>query len=159
MTAGDDDVELARRVVAAMADEDLQTAQGLLDPAVEWESIGGLEPGTARGTDTVVRSFLDYRRTWARFDVEGEAIVVAGRRLLVLLRETGRGAGSGAEASLASAVILTVSDGRIVHIASYVDHARALAELGASGADPAALERGAVYDLRDGVPLRLPAHG
>lgn len=152
-------VEVVQRVVAAMVAGDPEEVLPLIDPAVEREAIGGMEPGVDRGVEQIVAGFGDYRRMWTRFEVEVEVIVVAGERVLALLRETGEGAGSGIEASLRSAVIFSIDAGRIGRIASYVDQARALADLGGLDVDPVTLERGAVYDLRDGAPVRRPPPG
>ncbi len=47
-------VEVVQRVVAAMVAGDPEEVLPLIDPAVEREAIGGMEPGVDRGVEQIV---------------------------------------------------------------------------------------------------------
>ena len=149
----DGPLELARQLFENLGDP--EAAEGFLDPAIEWYgSVGGLEPGLARGRDEVLRSFDDYRGTWGDLHFDTRAFVLDGDRVLALVTEHARGIGSGVEVEQGTAILITTKDGMITNIVSYLDLPRAYADFGIDPAVVAALEPGAVYELSEGRAVK-----
>ncbi len=160
----DDDLEtitVARRVLAAMQRGYGETeADELLEPGVDWySSVGGLEPRLAEGREAVQAAFEAYRDSWARLGFEEEAAIAAGDRVLLLVRESAEGLGSGLSVEQASAGLMTLRGGRVAHVVTYLDRARALADLGVPEQEAASIEPGGAYALRAGKLVKLPAPG
>jgi ketosteroid isomerase-like protein len=154
-------IDVARRVLAAMQQGYGESeAEELLAPDVDWyASVGGLEPSLAEGRDAVQAAFERYRDSWARLAFDEEAAIAAGDRVLMLVRESAKGLGSGLTVEQASAGIMTLREGRIAHVVTYLDPARALADLGVPEAQRGAIEPGGTYALREGKLVTLPAPG
>ena len=103
-----------------------------LDPEVEFEEDPSFpEAGVYRGRSEVLRYFKNFIAEFEQFVFEVEDVKVAGEDgVLLCLRETGRGKGSGAEFDFQSAWLFTVRDGRVVRIRAYLDQAEALEAAG-----------------------------
>jgi ketosteroid isomerase-like protein len=141
---------VARRVMGTLpADVDL--AADVLREDVEWYgSVGGLEPGLARGREAVRAAFEAYRANWQEHGFEEKAAVVSGERVLLLVREWARGRGSGVGVEHASAGIITVVEGEVAHVVTYLDVGRALADFGIPEPERAAVLGGGSWELRAG---------
>jgi ketosteroid isomerase-like protein len=103
-----------------------------LDPEVEFEEDPSFpEAGVYRGRSEVLRYFKNFTAEFEQFVFEVEDMkVVGGDGVLVCLRQTGRGKGSGAEFDFQSAWLFTVRDGGVVRIRAYLDQAEALEAAG-----------------------------
>ena len=154
-------ITVARRVLEAMQHGyDVAEADELLAPDVDWyASVGGLEPFLAEGRESVQQMFEAYRDSWAQLAFEEEAAVAAGNRVLILVRESAEGRGSGLTVEQASAGLMTLHEGRVAHVVTYIGRNRALADLGVPEEQRAAIEPGGAYELRDGELVTLPAPG
>jgi ketosteroid isomerase-like protein len=133
-------LEVVRALMGALRKADVEAATEHFAADATWlGSIGGLEPGMARGRDAVGRAFRDYLSTWRGLSFEGDDIRAAGDRVLVLIREHARGSGSGAPVEGRTAAIFRVEEGRITQVVSYMDRERAQADFEA-GIMPASLD-------------------
>jgi ketosteroid isomerase-like protein len=149
----DGPLELARLLMENL--DDAETAARILHPDIEWYgSVGGLEPGLARGREAVLTSFADYSGTWDGLRFEARSFVVDGDRVLALVTERARGMGSGVEVAEDTAILVTTEDGMIINIVSYLDLPRAYADFGIDPSAAGDLEPGAAYDLRQGRMVR-----
>ena len=103
-----------------------------LDPEVEFEEDPSFpEAGVYRGRSEVLRYFKNFIAEFEQFVFEVEDVKIAGEDgVLLCLRETGRGKGSGAEFDFQSAWLFTVRDDRVVRIRPYLDRAEALEAAG-----------------------------
>ena len=145
-------IDVARRVLDAMQrGYGPSEAEELLTPDVDWyASVGGLEPFLAEGREAVQEMFQAYRDSWAQLAFDEEAAVAAGDRVLMLVRESAEGRGSGLTVQQMSAGLMTLQDGRVAHVVTYLDPARALQDLGVPEEQRGAVEPGSTYELRDG---------
>jgi ketosteroid isomerase-like protein len=151
-------IDAARRVLDAMRTGEVSAANDAMHADVEWYgSVGGLEPGLARGREQVRAAFEAYRAAWARLSFDEEAVIVSGDQVLMLVRESAQGMGSGAEVRQASAGLMTVREGRVAHVVTYVDRGRALSDLGVAEGEAAAIRPGRSYELVDGRLVELAA--
>jgi ketosteroid isomerase-like protein len=103
-----------------------------LDPEIEFEEDPSFpEAGVYRGRSEVLRYFKNFTAEFERFVFEVEDVKVAGQDgVLLCLRQTGQGKGSGAEFDIQSAWLFTVRDDRVVRIRSYLDQAEAIEAAG-----------------------------
>jgi ketosteroid isomerase-like protein len=132
----EENVEIVRRVYEIIADgfneETVRAAiaNGLVNPDAE------LDLRTAYSDGPVVRlatlsEFLDTQ-PWGRSTrFEPESFRAVGtERVLVFLRLRGIGTGSGVEVEAPIAHLVTLRDGQVVRLASYIDRRNALEAAG-----------------------------
>lgn len=147
---------LAKLLIAGARAGEVGATEGILHRDVEWyASVGGLEPSTVRGADNVRRAFDEYHRSWERHTFGEEAVVEAGDRVLLLVREIARGLGSGLDVEQGTAVLVTTVDGLITSIVTYLDLPRAFADFGITPEQAAAMQPGSAYELTDGRMTEL----
>ncbi len=95
--------------------------------------IAGL--GVYRGQDDV-RSFFEddwfQAFPFEEWEVVVEQLIDNGDQVIVMSRQRGRGATSGAAAELELAQICMLRDGKVVHVVTYLDRKKALAAVGLS---------------------------
>jgi ketosteroid isomerase-like protein len=124
---GSDNVELVRHGyedLARTGEIDL----ALIDPEVEWDNSGAIFDGAVYHGHEGVRAFFERsREMWdhQRFEPQ-EFIEGADDRVVVVqrIRSVGR---DGIETIARNAVVLTLREGRIVHMKSFQTKAEALA--------------------------------
>jgi ketosteroid isomerase-like protein len=76
-------------------------------------------------------AMVEWRGAWEEWELETERYVDAGAdRVLILWRERGRGKGSGVPIEQRGGNLLTIREGRIVHIRLYMDQQAALVAAG-----------------------------
>jgi len=133
----EENVEVVRRAYEALnrGGPEVVISEGLWSPELVWDfspsGIPGL--GVYSGFDEV-RKF--FEKDWfAAFPFEEWEVVVDelidnGDQVVAISRQRGRGGSSGVEAELEQAFIITVSDGEIVRIESYLDRDKALEAAG-----------------------------
>jgi ketosteroid isomerase-like protein len=136
MPEGDsDNVEVVRRAFEAYQKEDYDALIALADPELEMHgTIGGLTEGTVtRGIQNVRSSLTDDDDTWERVEVEAERMVEVGDKVVVLQKELRKGAASGIELEVHTAVVFEVRNGRFVRMTGYMDQDEALRSVSAEG--------------------------
>jgi ketosteroid isomerase-like protein len=130
-------VELSRRAFAAFnrGGVDACVSEGIWSPEIIWDATPSGIPGlgTYRG-QAEVRRFME--KDWFaafpfdEWEVVVEDMIDAGDQLVIICRQHGRGASSGAVAELELAQVSTMRDGQIVRIDNYLDRAKALEAAG-----------------------------
>lgn len=104
------------------------------DPEIDFEMVGGLTPGIWNGVAEMTEVWAGMLRAWEGLRaVPEEFRELDGDRVLVYLRNEGRGKGSGIELhgiSAKSANVFTVRGGKVTRLILYWDRARAIADLG-----------------------------
>jgi ketosteroid isomerase-like protein len=104
------------------------------DPEICFEMVGGLTPGIWNGVAEMTEVWAGMLRAWEGLRaVPEEFRELDGDRVLVYLRNEGRGKGSGIELhgiSAKSANVFTVRGGKVTRLILYWDRARAIADLG-----------------------------
>jgi ketosteroid isomerase-like protein len=101
-------------------------------PDIEFTMVGGPDPGSWRGVAAMSARWGDWLKAWEDFRAEPEDyIVVDSRRILALVRNSGRGRTSGLALEQRSvANLFEISDGRVARLTVHFDRDGALAELG-----------------------------
>lgn len=138
----DENVELVRRLYAALASEGSSreferrlTDEALgqfLDPQIEWLPVPDslLAVDSYRGFEGVRRFWGEFVSTWESYRVEPLSFDDAGDRVAVVVRIVGRTHELEVEDTRSS--LLTVRDGRVVRVRSFADAAGAREAAGLS---------------------------
>lgn len=102
------------------------------DPEIEFAFADGPEPGHWSGPHAMAEGYGRWLGGWKDFRAEPEElIVVDATRILVLVRNSGRGRLSGFEMEERSvANFFELRNKRVIRLVIYWDRQRALAELG-----------------------------
>src|SRR5262249_42741440 len=104
------------------------------DPEIEFEAIGGPEPGQAHGIPGMARAMRGFLTAWEGYRVEAEEYrQLDDERVLVLIHRSARGKTSGVElAQIGSkgAQLFHLRGGKVSRLVVYFDHQHALADLG-----------------------------
>jgi ketosteroid isomerase-like protein len=129
-----ENVEIVRRGYEAMRNRDLHAVLELTDPEFEGTfRILEVEGTTYRGHEGM-RRFAE--EVWSVFPDWNPEVVsvreVADNLLLLHVRGTGRGVGSGVELDLTAWQIFKVRDGRVLSMRGYRTEADALEAVGLS---------------------------
>jgi ketosteroid isomerase-like protein len=132
-------VDLVRSIYAAWERGDYDSAEWA-DPEIEFVIADGPSPGRWSGLAGMAQGWRTWLGAWEEFHQEADDHrMVDDERVLVFFRPTGRGKTSGldlAQMHAASAGLFHVRDGKVTKFVVYLDHERALADLGlAPGAD------------------------
>ena len=128
-----ENVRLVRKAFQAFLAGDQEKAAQLLDPDVEFRgTVGGLQEGqTAHGQAEIDETFeAEDLEAWEERRLEAEEFIDAGDEVVVLLHEYRRGRGSGVELEGKTAVVISVSGGRVSRIQGYLDRGAALEAAG-----------------------------
>jgi len=102
------------------------------DPDIEHLVVDGPEPSRWNGLAGLAEGWRDWLRAWEDFRAEPEKYIDLGdERILVLVRNSGRGRVSGLELEQSSgANLFELHDGKVVRLVSYLERDRAFADLG-----------------------------
>jgi uncharacterized protein len=125
-------VEVVRRAVSALAAGDWQAVFETWDPQIEWHfEREAVISGVRRGRDGVRAALSSFMTEWENFAVEIEDLIAADdERVVMLVHLTGRGRGSGVPLDFREANIFTIRGGRIVNVKEYFDRGQALEAAG-----------------------------
>ena len=130
----DDNVEVVRRLTDVMDSEGFAAALPVFleapHPDVEWREDPAW-PGSAnyRGVDQVRDVILDRMDT-LDFDQQTEDLIAVDDKVVALVRWSGRGRASGAQAEISMAIVYTVREQAITRLEFFLDHAEALKAAG-----------------------------
>jgi ketosteroid isomerase-like protein len=103
------------------------------DPEIEWiEDPQRADGRTYRGHEGVRESWEQWLDQWDDWGFEVERIVDCGKSVLVVSREQGRGATSGATVSAQNFIVLTFRDDKILRYQEFYDEADARQAAGLS---------------------------
>lgn len=121
-----ENVEVVRRLFAALKRVELEALLQLFDPDVEWSTT----EGTFHGIEGVGTHWSEWIELWEEHRVEPEEFTECDRGVLVTVHLTGRGAGSGMKIDQRFFQVYTVHEGKISRMVEFVDRSRALEEAG-----------------------------
>ena len=128
-----ENVELARRAYEALNPQEFSRFPEFFTPDVELDlSRNVFNPVTARGYEGVERLVGMVNDVWDDFRFEVEEVIDAGDRLLVAVRLSGKGKGSGVSVDQHDFHVVTVRDRRCARLEVHRDRAEALKAAGLS---------------------------
>jgi ketosteroid isomerase-like protein len=127
-----DNLDLVKSIYARWAKGDF-SASDWADPEIEFTVVGGLDSGSWKGVAAMAEAWATQLRAWQDLRaVPEEFRELDEERVLVLMKNEGRGRGSGldlSEIATQAANIFTVRNGKVVALSIFPDRARALADL------------------------------
>ena len=128
-----ENVETARRAIAAFNERDLGAFDELADPSWEWHtSMEMPEAAVHHGRDAVKAFGYEVLDQWEEFELDIERLIDSGDRVLVLCRVRAIGKGSGVRVNRFIAYLTTLRDGKLIRTDVFLDRQAALAALGLS---------------------------
>jgi ketosteroid isomerase-like protein len=105
------------------------------DPEIEFTVADGPAPGTQTGLAGMAQAYRRFLSTWEDFRTEPEHYrEIDDERVLVYVRDRGRGKASGMEISQImgtedGAILFVICDGKVAKLVNYWDREHALADL------------------------------
>jgi ketosteroid isomerase-like protein len=134
-----ENLEFVRSIFAGWSEGDFSAADWA-DPEIEFVMHGGLTSGEWEGLEEMGEAWATMLRAWERLRaIPEEFREVDEDRVLVFVRNEGRGRGSGIEIqgiSTKAANVFTVREGRVTRLVLYWDREQALADLGLTRESP-----------------------
>ena len=132
-----ENVELVRRAVGLIrrADErgESRAAADLLDEAFVIHDHDSPDLGVLAGHSGFLRWIDDWDEAWEQWSVDPEKYIDAGEQVVVLLRLSARGRGSGVALVRRDGMVWTMRDGKAVRLDYYNSATEALEAAGLSG--------------------------
>ena len=123
-------MEIVRRHMAAYLSGDFEAALAAYHPEVAVDATARPEGHIYRGRDGIVEAMRVWRGAWDDWTGEVDELIDAGNKVLMVLRESGTGKGSGADVSQDTFFLLTLEEGLIVRSQIFVNRHRALEAAG-----------------------------
>ena len=128
-----ENLNLVRSIYAAWERGDFSSAEWA-HRDVECVFAGGPDPGSWTGLTGMSEGMRSWISAWEEFRVEAEEYrELDEERVLVLVQLSGRGKTSGLEIGrtrVGQANLFHIRDGKVSRVVIYLDHDRALADLG-----------------------------
>jgi ketosteroid isomerase-like protein len=101
------------------------------DPEIEWvEDPSRADGRVYRGHEGVLESWRQWLAQFSEYDFGLDRVIDCGDDVLVLAREGGRGAASGAAVSSRNFIVLTFRDGKVLRYREFYDETTALEAVG-----------------------------
>jgi ketosteroid isomerase-like protein len=133
-----ENLDLVRSIYADWERGDFSSAEWA-DPEIEWVIPDGSSPGRWAGRAGMVEGFGDFLSAWENFSVEAQEYrELDEERVLVLVRQSGRGKVSGLEIGRMrsnGASLFHLRSRKVTRLAIHLDRERALADLGLAPED------------------------
>ena len=127
----EENVQVARLCGEAFDRGDYEEALQALDPEIEYDLSHFPEGRVYHGYDGVWEAFRTWMGTFIDYRQERE-IIDAGDRLVLVVKESGRGKTSGAPVVRTTYAVWTMRDGKVVRIKFFPDQAEAFEAAGLS---------------------------
>ena len=133
----EENVEIVRAAVDAVARQDLTRLIELADPEVEWHSFLAQlgEGGVYRGHDGLREYVEDLSDAWEFLRTDVDDFLAVGAVVVVVGRLRYRGKGSGVETESAAGYVTRFRDGRLVYMRAFRNPEEAFMALGLSEQD------------------------
>jgi uncharacterized protein len=122
-----ENVEIVRRMLDDYANGEFERALGAFSDDVEWEARVGER---FHGPEGVAEAVRRWTGAWADFEFDVQELIDAGESVVMVLRQVGRGKGSGAPVEMTMGWLYTFRDGRIIRVKMFADRGEALAAAG-----------------------------
>jgi ketosteroid isomerase-like protein len=128
-----ENVEIVRCSFEAFQRGDYDAAMDAIDPHIEYDLTHFPDGKVYRGHEGIREAFRIWMGTWEDYTQELDELIDAGDdEVIALVRESGRGKGSGIELERPTAGLWTLRGGKAVRIRFYPAKAQALEAAGLS---------------------------
>ena len=127
---GQQEIELAREVLAAFARRDMETIEGLCHPDAEFDwSRRLIDPTVFHGYAGLRKFFEEANMIFDEIVFEEEEVIDVDDQILIVSKGHFRGRASGIEVSSRAAQVWTFRDGKVARFRFYQGKDDALADL------------------------------
>jgi hypothetical protein len=131
----EENVEVVRRLYAAVARRDSETVLSIYHPEVEWDHThnpGLMGTSVWHGHEGIRQWSRDWYEAWEQVDASLEEVIDAGEEdVVAVLSYSGRGRTSGIEVSVVRmGGVLTIKEGKVVRAAWFPTRREALEAAG-----------------------------
>jgi ketosteroid isomerase-like protein len=128
-----DAVEAIKGSYEALNRRDIDGTMAVLDPDAKWVEHSELpEAGSYEGRETIRDFLVKYLESWDEFEQQIEEVHAEQDCVLLFIRLTASGRGSGIDVQSRYAHLWSVREGRGVRVDAYYDRDSALAALQAA---------------------------
>ncbi len=131
-----ENVEIVRRIYAAVSERDTTTVLDTYDPEVEWDFsrspfVTVFERRVYRGHEGI-RDLAHERReeAWENIVDDLDELIDAGEHVICVVTSRGRGRTSGAEVGRTHAAVWTIRDNKVVRVVWFPTREEALEAAG-----------------------------
>jgi ketosteroid isomerase-like protein len=124
-----ENVAVVRRMFEHYFRGDTEAALAMFAEDVEWRDQFAIYHGRPGVAESVAR----WTGVWNELEMELDEVLDGGDDVVVFVRQTGRGKGSGAPIEGVSRWVYTLAEGRIVSVRQFADPDEALRAAGLSG--------------------------
>jgi ketosteroid isomerase-like protein len=128
-------MEVVREMLAAFGRGDYEVALGAFDPEVQGDFTHMPDGRLVNGRDGIRAEVARWRSTWIDFETEFEGMGCTGDKVVVFVRQSGTGKGSGAPMEMRYGQVFTVRGIAITHMKTYLDRDQALQDAGVERRD------------------------
>ena len=127
-----ENVEIVRRVMSAIADRDVEAFLQMADREIEWRTAFTAVGGTYRGHEGLRRYIADLDDAWEVLKAELDSAVAAGDVVVGVGRVHTRGRASGVDNEVAMGWACRFREGKVLAMRSFADPEHALEAVGLS---------------------------
>jgi uncharacterized protein len=126
-----ENVEVVKTAFEAFGQDDWSALIGCLDPEIEWVTTGRFVGGQLYRGHAGVREFLDtLGGEFDEFHAKPENFAQASEVVVADTRVSGIGKRSGVPVELQFSVVVSLRDGKIVHVRNFLERQEALKAAG-----------------------------
>jgi uncharacterized protein len=133
-----ENVEIVRRVWAAVERQDTEALFAFYDPDIVWQDHTGaleLQDHSYHGHEGVRQFWREWLEPFEAFEAHSEAFINAGDNVVVGFRLSGRGKASGAPVEWPLWNVYTIRNGLVIRIQAFETKGEALEAVGLSEQD------------------------
>jgi ketosteroid isomerase-like protein len=123
-------VEIVREMLDAFVRGDYVVALDAFDPQVEGDFTHMPDGRMTHGREELRREIARWQGAWEDLTTEIEGIEASGDDVVILVRQSGTGKGSGAPMEMSYAQAFSIEDHRIVRMKTYLDRTAAFGDAG-----------------------------
>jgi ketosteroid isomerase-like protein len=129
-----ENVEVVRRSVEAVAAGDWKTVSEVVDPEIEWIETPGLGPDAAvyRGIEEARGAMGNWTEMWTDYTFEVHEYLDAGDQVVVLVHESGQGRATGVSVERELGQVHSIEGSKVKRVRLYGSWAAALEAAGLS---------------------------
>jgi ketosteroid isomerase-like protein len=128
-----ENVEVVRRSFEAFNRGDYREALACFDAEVEYDLTHFPDGRVYHGHAGVREAFRTWLGTWEDYRQEQDEVIDAGDEVVVAVRESGSGKGSGARLERPTFGVWTIERGKVTRIRFYASREEALDAVGLAG--------------------------
>jgi ketosteroid isomerase-like protein len=125
-----DNIEIVWEMLAAFGRGDYEQSLRAFDPEVEGDFTHMPDGRMVRGREGIREEVGRWRGTWSDLATEYEGIGGTGDKVVIFVRQSGIGKGSGAPMAMRYGQVFTIRDGAIAAMKTYLDREHALKDAG-----------------------------